>query len=182
MTGRALILKITNTTHWRVEEKKFTLSKWSSKRSASRERFFPDQKDCISDHVFVPSLPMVEAILVTPDWTLFSRLPSFACSLTFEDNSVALSAAVLENFTTESFATPAHLVALTLILEIDDASNSWLEDEAFWLVLPKPQYFGLPLPSPDECSCSFELLFGRPPLSSLADSDDLNSVHSEEAD
>jgi hypothetical protein len=37
---------------------------------------------------------------------------------------VALSAAVLENLKTESFATPAHLAALTLMFEMDAANKS----------------------------------------------------------
>jgi hypothetical protein len=77
---------------------------------------------------------------------------------------VALSAAVFENLKTESFATPAHLAALTLIFEIDAANKSgfdcgrWVDDVSL-LVFPKPQYFGLPLPRPEGCSCSFEVLF-----------------------
>jgi hypothetical protein len=42
----------------------------------------------------------------------------------FDDNSVALPAAVLDNLKTESLATPAHLAALTLIFEIDDVKAS----------------------------------------------------------
>ena len=115
----------------------------------------------MSDQVFVLSLLTLEAMVVTPDCTLVSSVPSLACSPTLELNSVAFSAAVFENLKTESFATPAHLAALTLMLESDAVSASALDeasDGAAWFVLPKPQYFGLPLPRPDGYCCSLELL------------------------
>ena len=83
----------------------------------------------MSDQVLVPSLPMDEAIVVTPDCTLVIKEPSRACSLTLEDNSVARSAAVLEILKTESLATPAHFAALTLMLDIDDVNGSPFDDD-----------------------------------------------------
>ena len=107
----------------------------------------------MSDQVFVPSLPTEEAMVVTPDCTLVSNEPSFACSLTFEPSSVAFSAAVLESLKTESFATPAHFAAFKLTLDSEEANRSGFEEgrcEAESApVLPKPQYFGLPLPRPE---------------------------------
>lgn len=78
----------------------------------------------MSDHVFVPSLLMFDARLVTPDWTLFISVPSLACSLTLDVNSVALSAAVFENLKTELLATSAHFTALLLKFDIDVANIS----------------------------------------------------------
>lgn len=89
----------------------------------------PAHNDCMSDHVFVPNLPTDEAMLVTPDCTLVISEPSLACSVTFEPNSVALSAAVFESLKTESLATPAHFAAFKLTLDRDDVSRSGLDDE-----------------------------------------------------
>lgn len=81
----------------------------------------------MSDQVFVPSLPIDEAMFVTPYCTFVNNEPSLACSDTFEVNSVALSAAVLDILKTESLATPAHLAAFTLMLDSDEANRSGLE-------------------------------------------------------
>lgn len=81
----------------------------------------------MSDQVFVPNLPIDDAIVVTPDWTLVNNEPSFACSLTFEESSVAFSAAVFESLNTESLATPAHFAALTLMFDREEARRSGLE-------------------------------------------------------